>query len=128
LPQEWLQAVTKAQEPDFSFAGRKPGFSGVVPADDDPPDGYQHAEELRSLLRLLKQERLNRGLTLRDVARLSRQAHTAISRLENGEYVNPTLHTVYRYARAVGWRIRLSAEPINDELKHDGSRHKPPRS
>jgi transcriptional regulator with XRE-family HTH domain len=32
----------------------------------------------------------------------------AISRLENGVYVNPTVDTLYRYAQAVGAEIGFS--------------------
>jgi transcriptional regulator with XRE-family HTH domain len=67
---------------------------------------------LRTLIQRLKHERLRRGLSLADVARVTGQARSAISRLENGLYTNPTLDTVYRYASALGMRIALSAEPL----------------
>jgi transcriptional regulator with XRE-family HTH domain len=75
-------------------------------------DSCEHGSELRSLIARLKRERIRKELSLGDIARLTRVARSAISRLESGEYVNPTLHTVYRYARALGWHIRLSAEPV----------------
>ena len=39
----------------------------------------------------------------------------AISRLENGCTVNPTLETLYRYALALDAHISLAAEDIEDD-------------
>jgi transcriptional regulator with XRE-family HTH domain len=90
---------------------------------------HLHSSELHALIVRLKRERIRRGLSLRDVARVTDQARSAISRLENGQYPNPTLDTVYRYALAVGMKIRLTAEPgINhliadrDRMRDSGSR------
>ena len=50
------------------------------------------------------------------------QARSAISRLENGQYPNPTLDTVYRYAFALGMHITLTARPRITDLIADGDR------
>jgi DNA-binding XRE family transcriptional regulator len=88
---------------------------GPMPGSDRPgrrdPAPYPHSSELRALIARLRRERLRRGLSLGDVSRATHQARSAISRLENGRYPNPTLDTVYRYASALGWHIRLTTEP-----------------
>jgi transcriptional regulator with XRE-family HTH domain len=90
---------------------------------------HLHSLELRVLIALLKRERIRQGLSLRDVARVTDQARSAISRLENGQYPNPTLDTVYRYALALGMHITLTAEPRltesiadSDTTRDSGSR------
>jgi transcriptional regulator with XRE-family HTH domain len=88
-------------------------------AEEDVADGYEHTADLRALIVRLKGERLRQGLSLGDVARQTTQARSAISRLETGEYVNPTLHTLYRYARALGWQVRLGLARVRDEPAGD---------
>ena len=56
----------------------------------------------------LKHHREQQGLSLTDVAERSGMDRAAISRLENGVYVNPTIDTLYRYAHAVGAEIGFS--------------------
>src|SRR5262249_24118076 len=50
---------------------------------------------VRSLVAALKEERMRRGLSLTDVSERSRLTRPAISRLENGRRLNPTLDTLY---------------------------------
>jgi hypothetical protein len=135
LPAEWLKAISEAQR--HPLPELRPLDRSHAPEDDsldsfeDEPDPRApsaklrareqdlraHESELRSLVGRLKRERLRKGLSLGDISKLTQQARSAISRLENGEYTNPTLHTVYRYARALGWRIKLCAEPVGDEYQ-----------
>ena len=60
---------------------------------------------LLKMLAALKRQREGRGLSLADVAAKSGMDRAAVSRLENGVYLNPTLDTIYRYAAAVGAEI-----------------------
>ena len=62
------------------------------------------------MLAALKRHRQRHGLSLADVAKQSGMDRAAVSRLENGVYVNPTVDTLYRYAEAIGAKIgfRLS--------------------
>ena len=53
----------------------------------------------------LKRHREAQGLSLTDVAERSGMDRSAVSRLENGQYLNPTVDTLYRYARAIGAEI-----------------------
>ena len=60
---------------------------------------------LLALLAALKKHRESQGLSLADVSGRSGMDRAAISRLENGVYLNPTLDTLYRYAAAIGAEI-----------------------
>lgn len=60
---------------------------------------------LRQVVTLLKAAREEAGLSLADVARRSGIGKAALSRLENGQQINPTLNTLYRYAAAVGKQV-----------------------
>jgi hypothetical protein len=124
LPPEWLNAIRQAQQ----HPGPEPNGSlkPVAPSKAESTGSYEHAPELRSLIGRLKRARIGQGLSLGDVSKLSQQARSALSRLESGEYANPTLHTLYRYARALGWHIRFSAEPIA-EPPRPGSTEAEPR-
>jgi hypothetical protein len=68
----------------------------------------------RELLRQLKASREAAGLTLAVVSARCGIDQPALSRLENGHTPNPTLDTIWRYAAAVGKRLVLSAEDIED--------------
>jgi ribosome-binding protein aMBF1 (putative translation factor) len=58
----------------------------------------------------LRREREARGLSLADVAERSGIDKAALSRLENGQQLNPTINTLNRYACALGKRLVLSLE------------------
>src|SRR2546426_12568024 len=68
----------------------------------------------QSLLRHLKASREAAGLTLADVSARCGIDQPALSRLENGHTLNPTLDTLWRYAAAVGKRLVLSTKDIHD--------------
>ena len=68
----------------------------------------------QELLRQLKASREAAGLTLADLSARCGIDQPALSRLENGHTSNPTLDTLWRYAAAVGKRLVLSAEDIQD--------------
>lgn len=61
--------------------------------------------DLRAMLLRLRKHREQQGLSLADVSQRCGMDRSAISRLENGVYVNPTLDTLYRYAEAIGAEI-----------------------
>src|SRR5438445_13158257 len=68
----------------------------------------------QELLRDLKASREAAGLTLADLSARCGIDQPALSRLENGHTPNPTLDTLWRYAAAVGKRLVMSAEDIQD--------------
>ncbi len=53
----------------------------------------------------LRRERESLGLSLSDVAERAKIDKAALSRLENGQQLNPTVNTLARYARALGKRL-----------------------
>jgi len=62
----------------------------------------------------LKKHREEQGLSLADISKRCGMDRSAVSRLENGVYVNPTLDTLSRYAEAVGVEIGFSVRvPAN---------------
>ena len=81
---------------------RDTGRVAVTPAED--------VVGLDVLLESLRREREAGGLSLADLAERTGMDKAALSRLENGRQRNPTLHTLTRYARAVGKSLRLSLE------------------
>jgi len=85
------------------FQRERPGLDELL-ANGDATDVVSQGEylELRAMLATLKKHREHQGLSLADVASRSGMDRAAISRLENGVYVNPTVDTLYRYAQAIG--------------------------
>jgi DNA-binding XRE family transcriptional regulator len=88
------------------FQQRRPGLEELL-AEGDATESVPQGEylDLRTMLAALKRCRENRGLSLTDAAQRSGMDRAAISRLENGVYVNPTVDTLYRYAQAIGAQI-----------------------
>ena len=68
----------------------------------------------QELLRQVKSSRQAAGLTLADLSARCGIDQPALSRLENGHTPNPTLDTLWRYAAAVGKRLVLTAEDVQD--------------
>jgi ribosome-binding protein aMBF1 (putative translation factor) len=69
----------------------------------------------RRLIMSLRQERERLGLSLADVAARAGIDKGALSRLENGRQLNPTVNTLARYARALGkaldWGLSSPEDP-----------------
>jgi predicted transcriptional regulator len=88
------------------FQQKRPGLEELL-AEGDATEVVSQGEylDLRTMLAALKKSRERRGLSLTDAARRSGMDRAAISRLENGVYVNPTVDTLYRYAQAIGAEI-----------------------
>jgi len=91
------------------FQHDRPGLEDLL-ACGDATEAIPQGEylELRAMLGTLKKHRERKGLSLTDVATRSGMDRAAISRLENGVYLNPTVDTLYRYAQAVGADIGFS--------------------
>jgi predicted transcriptional regulator len=91
------------------FQRERPGLEDLL-ASGDAAEVVPQGEylELRAMLGALKRHRERQGLSLTDVANRSGMDRAAISRLENGVYLNPTVDTLHRYAQAVGADIGFS--------------------
>jgi len=62
-------------------------------------------------MKKLRKLRLERGLSLRDLEKLSGVAYSGICRMENGEYL-PNIKTLLKLARALNVRVE---DLIDDE-------------
>ena len=91
------------------FQSERPGLQDLL-ASGDATEVVSHGEylDLLTMLAGLKRHREAQGLSLTDVAEHSGMDRSAVSRLENGQYLNPTVDTLYRYARAIGAEIGFS--------------------
>ncbi len=87
-------------------------------ASGDAAEVVSHGEylDLLTMLGKLKKHREAQGLSLSEVAERSGVDRSAISRLENGQYLNPTVDTLYRYAQAIGAEIGFNMR-VPDSLK-----------
>jgi ribosome-binding protein aMBF1 (putative translation factor) len=65
----------------------------------------------------LKKAREAAGLSLSDVAERSGIDRAQLSRIENGQHMNPTVSTLQRYAHALGlrwvWKLELEEAAAN---------------
>ena len=62
-------------------------------------------DQLGDLVKQLKAAREEQGLSLSDLTRLTGMDRSALSKLETGQRLNPTIETLVRYAEAVGKRL-----------------------
>ena len=58
-------------------------------------------------------------MSLTDASERSGLTRAAISRLENGWNLNPTLETLFRYAEALGVDLRLTMDDASEPGKDD---------
>jgi ribosome-binding protein aMBF1 (putative translation factor) len=67
----------------------------------------------------LRRERERQGLSLGDVAERAKIDKAALSRLENGQQLNPTVNTLARYAHALGKSLTfgLTEEPSDSQAE-----------
>jgi ribosome-binding protein aMBF1 (putative translation factor) len=63
-------------------------------------------------VKVLRDERLARGLSLEELAARSMLDPAALRLLEAGEQADPPVATLMRYARALDMRLTLSLEPL----------------
>jgi transcriptional regulator with XRE-family HTH domain len=63
---------------------------------------------VRILIHELKKVREAAGLTLAVVSQRTGMDQATLSRLENGRQPNPTVDTLWRYARAIGRQLVLT--------------------
>ena len=99
----------RLQEIRGRFQQERPGAEDLL-ARGDATEFVSLGEylDLQAAVLALKKRREQMGLSLADVAKRSGMDRAAISRLENGIQVNPTVGTLYRYASAIGAQIGFS--------------------
>jgi DNA-binding XRE family transcriptional regulator len=75
--------------------------------------------ELRALTVRLRDIRQRMGLSLTDLSERTGLTRAAISRLETGWNLNPTLETLFRYTEALGVGLRLTVDDPTGSGKED---------
>jgi DNA-binding XRE family transcriptional regulator len=109
------------------FQRERPSLEELVASGDcDPPVPQGAYRELRVLMHKLRTAREDLGLSLAGIAEHTGIDKAALSRLETGKQINPTIDTVWRYAHAVGkeltWTVITGAAPATP--KADGRSRK----
>ncbi|MBI3409916.1 MAG: helix-turn-helix transcriptional regulator [Planctomycetes bacterium] len=78
------------------------------------PAGTINRNSFAAILRLLarlKALRESQGLTLADLAERMEMDAPALSRLETGKMLNPTLATLHKWAEALGQKLEVDLSP-----------------
>ena len=78
------------------------------------PSGTINRQSFTAILRLaarFKAERESQGLTLTQVAERMGIDAPALSRLETGKMLNPTLATLHKWAEALGRKLEVDLSP-----------------
>lgn len=70
--------------------------------------------ELMKLVADLKRAREEKNLTVTAVAKRCGMDKAALSRIENGQNVNPTIGTLDSLARAVGCSLRMTLQEVGE--------------
>lgn len=82
---------------------------------------------VKALIHELKQARKAAGLTLAAVSKRTGMDQATLSRLENGRQPNPTVDTLWRYARAVGRQLVLTHRAVEAPERRNGKGARPAR-
>ena len=103
------------------FQRERPSLEELVASGDcDPPVPQAAYRELRVLMQKLRTTREELGLSLADIAEHTGIDKAALSRLETGRHINPTIDTLWRYAHAVGvqltWTVIRGAAPATPKV------------
>ncbi|HEY7309737.1 MAG TPA: helix-turn-helix transcriptional regulator [Gemmataceae bacterium] len=101
------------------FQKEKPSLEQLVETGEyNEPLPMGEYLSIRQAVFALKQARESAGLSLADVADRSGIDKAALSRIESGQHMNPTVSTLCRYAHALGvrWTWRLAKEPAKKRV------------
>lgn len=95
------------------FQAERPTSSALVASGEyDEPIPHGDYLGLQQAIAALKEAREEAGLSLTQVAEKSGIDKAALSRLETGRQINPTVATLSRYAKAVGKRLQWTVEDV----------------
>jgi transcriptional regulator with XRE-family HTH domain len=103
------------QEVRQRFQENKPSIDDLVESGEfNEPVPHGEYLAVRQAAAALRKAREEAGLSLAEAAKRSGIDKGALSRLENGQQLNPTFHTLSRYAHALGmrWAWTLEAESL----------------
>lgn len=92
----------------------KPTYEELIASGELTGESIPHAGnvQLRFLAHALKAERNRLGWGQNEAGERSGMSGPVISNIETGKSVNPTLDTLYRYALAMGFTIKMTLEPV----------------
>jgi ribosome-binding protein aMBF1 (putative translation factor) len=115
------------------FQKEKPSLDDLLATGDyDGPVPQGAYLELRRLMHILRKERERQGLSLTDIAERTGMDKAALSRLETGKQINPTIDTLWRYAHAVGrlltWTVIAGAAPATPKADGRARKRSPAKS
>lgn len=102
------------------FQKEKPSLEQLVESGEyNEPLPMGEYLSIRQAVFALKKAREAAGLSLADVAERCAIDKAALSRIESGQHINPTVSTLCRYAQALGlrWTWRLEKEPAAKQRK-----------
>src|SRR5690348_11768233 len=107
------------------FQKEKPSLEQLVESGEyNEPLPLGEYLSIREAVFALKKAREAAGLSLADVAERCAIDKAALSRIESGQHLNPTVSTLCRYAQALGmrWSWRLKKEPKSMRRKKDAKK------
>ena len=107
------EELARLQEVRRRFQEEKPSLDDLVESGEyNEPVPHGEYLAVRQAAAALRKAREEAGLTLAEAAKRSGIDKGALSRLENGQQLNPTFGTLSRYAHALGkrWVWALEAE------------------
>ena len=108
LSPEQRARVREARE---QYQAERPGPDALVASGRaEPTVPTAQLLAVRGLIHALREERRRQGLSLTDVSERSGLDRAMISKLENGHTANPTVETLFRYARALGKGVGLALQ------------------
>jgi DNA-binding XRE family transcriptional regulator len=97
------------------FQREKPSLEALVASGEyNEPLPMGEYLSIRGAIFALKKAREEAGLSLADVAEKTGIDKGALSRIETGQHINPTVSTLCRYAKALGkhWMWALQDDPM----------------
>lgn len=107
------------------FQKEKPSLEQLVESGEyNEPLPLGEYLSIREAVFALKKAREAAGLSLADVAERCAIDKAALSRIESGQHINPTVSTLCRYAHALGmrWAWRLKKEPQTKRQRKDAKK------
>jgi DNA-binding XRE family transcriptional regulator len=105
--------TAKLKQVRDQFQKAKPGLAELVKSGDySEPVSQGELLALLQFVAQLKELRMQKNLSLADVADRTGIDKAAISRIENGLNPNPTVATLEALSRAIGARLRLVLEEV----------------
>lgn len=116
------EQIARDREIREKFQKERPTLDELVASGDyTEPITQQEYCDIHQFATHLKRVRHEQGLSLADLAQRTGIDRSALSRLENGIYDNPTVSTLSRYAHALGKQIVVQVVDLPTDEARAGS-------